>query len=101
MLKMIFAGALSLGYYTGLDLPKSPHAVAEIKEAYVRTAEYVNTATGDDSRLGRALLFGVVGAAAGGGAGCCFDLLTGCLPIGTCGGACAGGLVGGLVGYSF
>ncbi len=101
MLKMIFAGALSLGYYTGLDLPKSPHAMAEIKEAYVQTAEYVNTAAGDDSRFGRALLFGVVGAAAGGGAGCCVDLMLGTCGLGTCGGACAGGLVGGIVGYAF
>ncbi len=101
MLKMIFAGALSLGYYTGLDLPKSPHAIAEVKEAYVQTAQYVNTAAGDDGRLGRALLFGVVGAVAGGGAGCCVDLMIGLPLIGTCGGACVGGLVGGLVGYSF
>ncbi|GEM_PF-6055483 len=101
MLKLVFAGALSLGYYTGIGLPRAPYSVSEVKESYVQTAEYVRTAAGEDNRLGKALLFGIVGAAAGGGAGCCFDLLTGCLPFGTCGGACAGGLVGGLVGYSF
>lgn len=98
---MVFAGALSLGYYTGMDLPRSPYSIAEVREAYVRTAEYVRTSAGDDNRLTRAALIGLIGATAGGGAGCCLDLATGCLPIGTCGGACIGGLVGGLVGYAF
>lgn len=98
---MLFAGALSLGYYTGIGLPRVPRAVAEVKEAYVQTTEYVRTSAGEDNRLGKVLLFGIIGATAGGGAGCCFDMLTGCIPFGTCGGACAGGLVGGLAGYAF
>ncbi len=98
---MILASTLSLGYYTGLDLPKSPRDVAEVKESYVKAGEYVRASAGGDEKMVKVLLFGLLGATAGGGVGCCFDLMTGCIPLGTCGGACVGGLMGGVAGYVF
>ncbi|NPB04193.1 MAG: hypothetical protein GXO39_07265 [Thermotogae bacterium] len=99
MLKLLFAGALSLGYYTGIGVP-TPKEVVSVREVRAMTAEYIPISQ-DDSRIGKMLLFGLVGAGLGGGAGCCMDVLTGCLPIGTCAGACTGGLIGGVAGYVF
>ncbi|NPA80895.1 MAG: hypothetical protein GXO29_07615 [Thermotogae bacterium] len=99
MLKFAIAGALGIGYYTGINVP-DVREMASVENIRAVSAEYVPVSEGD-GRMARMLLMGVVGAVLGGGAGCCFDFLTGCLPVGTCAGACTGGIIGGAAGYLY